>query len=250
MSRISGIRDLDREILSKLDDKELLKVCSIDKYTWNTVCDDAFLKRRLLNKYPEIEKYKNKRETWKYFFSRAVRYISFLKEEYDYEYVFGNFMKQDKLLEKYKHTMNTLLLEATSNQEFALVIWSLKNGANIHSVNEALISSSRIGNFEIVKYLLNNGADIHTAQDYSFRLASSNGHLEIVKYLLEHGADIHANNDDALRWACYQGLFKIVKYLVEHGAIINNTILDYTSKHPEILDYLEEHGSNVHSDND
>ena len=55
MSKLSGIRDVDREILSKVDDKELLKACSIDKYTWKNVCDDAFLRRRLLSKYPEIE---------------------------------------------------------------------------------------------------------------------------------------------------------------------------------------------------
>ena len=42
MSKLSGIKDVDRDILGKLDDRELLKVCSIDKYTWETVCDDAF----------------------------------------------------------------------------------------------------------------------------------------------------------------------------------------------------------------
>ena len=83
MSKLSGIRDVDREILSKLDDTELLKVCSIDKYTWNNVCDDAFLRRRLLAKYPQIEIYKKKNESWKRFFLRAVRYIALLKEKYD-----------------------------------------------------------------------------------------------------------------------------------------------------------------------
>jgi hypothetical protein len=60
MSKISGIRDLDREILGKVDDNELLNVCLIDKYTWNNVCDDSFLRRRLLSKFPEIEQYKKK----------------------------------------------------------------------------------------------------------------------------------------------------------------------------------------------
>lgn len=79
-TQLSGYKDVDREILNKLDDKSLLKACSIDKYTWNTVCDDDFLKRRLLGKYPEIERYKLKNETWKSFFLRATHYIALLKK--------------------------------------------------------------------------------------------------------------------------------------------------------------------------
>ena len=54
---LSGLKDVDREILKHVDDKELLKICSIDKKKWNEVCDEHFLKRRLM-KYPGIEKYK------------------------------------------------------------------------------------------------------------------------------------------------------------------------------------------------
>jgi hypothetical protein len=103
MSNISGIRDVDREILSKLDDRELLKACSIDKYTWNTICDDAFLKRRLLAKYPQIEKEKTKSETWKHFFLRAVHYIAKMKEEFGYDYTFGDFEGQYNLLKENKN---------------------------------------------------------------------------------------------------------------------------------------------------
>ena len=84
MSKLSGIRDVDREILGKLDDKELLKACSIDKNTWNIICDDGFLRRRLLAKYPEIEKYKKVNESWKQFFLRAVHTIALMKEKFDY----------------------------------------------------------------------------------------------------------------------------------------------------------------------
>ena len=93
MNEFSGYKDTDREILSKLDDKELLKTCSINKYTWEKVCDDAFLKRRLLSKYPEIGKYKREGETWKHFFLRSIHYIALLKERNDYQYEFGDFRK-------------------------------------------------------------------------------------------------------------------------------------------------------------
>jgi hypothetical protein len=100
MSKLSGIRDVDREILSKLDTANLLRACQIDKYTWNTVCDDLFLKRRLLSEYPEIEKYKLNTESWKQFFLRAVHTIAKMKEEYNYDYLFGNFVEQYKKLQE------------------------------------------------------------------------------------------------------------------------------------------------------
>ena len=136
MSKLSGIKDVDREILSKLDDRELLKACSIDKYTWNTVCDDVFLKSRLLAKYPGIERYKLEEETWKAFFLITVRTIALLKERYGYEYTFGNFRIQYDLLKKYNKDKNKLLSYSANAGELALIIWSLKNGANIHTQND------------------------------------------------------------------------------------------------------------------
>ena len=57
---LSGLKDVDREILTHVDDRELLKFCSIDNKTWNSVCDGDFLRRRLTTKYPEIEKRRKK----------------------------------------------------------------------------------------------------------------------------------------------------------------------------------------------
>ena len=59
----SGLKDVDREILKHVNDEELVKVCSTDRKTWNEVCDDNFLKRRLM-RYPGIEKYKREDESY------------------------------------------------------------------------------------------------------------------------------------------------------------------------------------------
>jgi hypothetical protein len=180
MSQLSGIKDTDREILSKLDDKELLKTCSINKYTWEKVCDDVFLKRRLLSKYPEIGEYKLETETWKHFFLRAVNYIALMKEKFDYDYTFGDFVTQYNLLKKYNSKdKNNLLMKSSKVGELALVIWSLKNGA-----------------------------DIHIEDDYALRYASYGGHLETVKFLVESGADIHVYNDLPLGLASKKGIWK------------------------------------------
>ena len=57
---LSGLKDVDREVLRYVDDRELLRVCSLDRKTWNEVCDDAFLRRRLNSKYPGIENTRRK----------------------------------------------------------------------------------------------------------------------------------------------------------------------------------------------
>ena len=83
MNLITGIRDLDREILNKIPDEELLKMCLINKRFYYDVCNDDFLQRR----YSAIEKYKNER--WKKFLSKFVYYITKMKNEFDFIYTEG-----------------------------------------------------------------------------------------------------------------------------------------------------------------
>jgi ankyrin repeat protein len=255
MSKLSGIRDLDREILCKIDDIDLLNTCSIDRYTWFTVCDDSFLKRRLLKKYPEIARYKKKTESWKQFFSRAIHYISKMKEKYNYDYSFGNFAVQCDLLNS--HVINdTLLYRSSERGELALVIWSLKLGADIHyNYESALGLAIESGHLDIVKYLVENGANFKSLNSYQLGNAVEKGHLEIVKYLVEIGSDIHAYHDLALRLASSHGHLEIVKYLVEVGADIhalNDIALGAASRYGylEIVKYLVEIGANIRAQDD
>ena len=88
---ISGLKDIDREILKHVNDKELLLICSIDRKTWYEVCDDAFLRRRLTSKYLNVDNYKATDKSWKRFFLDVVNYILILKEKYNFTYIEGNF---------------------------------------------------------------------------------------------------------------------------------------------------------------
>ena len=86
---LTGILDTDREILKHIDNTQLLKVCSINKKMWNCVCDEAFLRRRL-EKYPEIEKYRQE-EGLKRFFSKIAYYLEKMRKKYNFEYTDGDF---------------------------------------------------------------------------------------------------------------------------------------------------------------
>lgn len=183
---ISGLKDLDREVLKYVDDKELLKICSIDRKTWNEVCTQQFLKDRLIRKYPGIEEFKEENETWKQFFLKFVYYTSLMNDEYEFQYRSGNFKKQYNLLKKNEKESNMDIL---------------------------LVNSAETGEFDLVKYALQKGADVNAYHSMALGQASTSGHLDIVKYFVEHGADIHMLNDYALRGAIAYKQHHIVEYL-------------------------------------
>ena len=233
---LSGLKDVDREILKYVDDKDLIKTCSIDRKTWNEVCDDNFLKRRLI-KYRGIEKYKLKDESYKQFFLRIVYYSSQMKEKYDFEYTDGDFKKQFYMLRTYFSNFG-LLTSSAKIGELSLVKYAAKK--NMNFINDALAAAAGRGHLEIVKWLLNSGADI---TDQALLNASYIGNFPVIKYLVEQGADIHAREDWALHLASKNGYFQIVKYLVEQGADIHshdNLALKEAevNGHTEIVNYL------------
>ena len=244
---LSGLKDVDREVLKHVDDKELLKFCSLDRKTWNEVCDDAFLRRRLTIKYPGIEEYKREDESWKKFFLNVNYYISKMKDEFKFEYTEGDFKKQYFILKEASNYagFHKLLTGAAKQGELSLVKFALEKGASVHAYCDgALRNASEKGHLEVVKYLIENGADIHTINDYPLRQASENGHLEVVKYLLKQGADIHAAHDSALYFATLNNHYHVVKYLIEHGADIhtkNDRVIKLAIEHKrfEILNYLK-----------
>ena len=244
---LTGLKDVDREVLKHVDDDKLLRVCTIDRKTWNDVCDDNFLRRRLVIKYPGIEQYKLENETWKQFFLRFIYYISLMKEKHQFEYTGGNFKKQHELLENFRD-IDQLITKAIEEGELSLVKFVLERskqtGKKIEERNLLLGYATRYRQPEIVKYLIEQGFDIHLSYDYILTMASREGYLEIVKLLVENGANIHADNDYALLNASMNGHLDVVKYLVEHGSNVaagNYEALRLAKRyrHKEVEDYLE-----------
>ena len=235
MNKLSGIKDVDREILKHLDDDSLLRACRVDRRMWDEVCDDAFFRRRLIGRYPGIEKYKLENETWKRFFLRYVYYTSKMRDEYKFEYSGGDFKRQYDLLKSY--TVDYVLILAAVFGELSLVKYAVEKGVKPSS--SALITASSHGNLDVVKYLIEKGADIHTDEEEALALASYNGLLDVVKYLIEKGADIHADFDKAFRYAAEAGHLPVVKYLVEQGADIHAANDEaFQTKHEDVLEYL------------
>lgn len=187
---LTGIKDLDREVLKYVDDIDLLEICSVDKRFWNEVCDDNFLRRRL-SKYFEIEKYKKENETWKRFFLRAVNRIGMMKLLYHFEYTTGNFENQYRILDfTLGDHPNYIFMKAVEKGELTLVIYALQKGANFElKGGDALFYAAKNGHLDVVKYLVERGINLH---GYTSLLVgpSSRGHSDIVKYLIDKGAPV------------------------------------------------------------
>lgn len=212
---LTSLKDVDREVLKHIGDRDLLKICSVDRKTWNEVCDDDFLRRRITSKYPGIHNYKYLDESWKEFFLRAIYYIEKMKEKFEFQYTFGSFKNQYDLLNKYQG--KNLLLEAAKEGEVPLVKYSLEKGIDINSRDNygltALSLASINGKIDVVKYLVERGYDIHINNDEAFRMAVLQNHLDIVKYLLHHGANIRVSNNIVLKYAENYGHKEMLEYL-------------------------------------
>ena len=75
---MTGITDVDREILMRFDDKELFDVCfSKNKYSLK-LCDETFFQNRFFQKFPELQNNKPHNLTWQKFYIIS----GFLKNEY------------------------------------------------------------------------------------------------------------------------------------------------------------------------
>ena len=78
MKMFSGIKDVDRLIVEKLDDRDLLTMCNTSLYC-NTIADDSFFRGRSLSKFPQESLSKPNYIKWKPYYATLV----YIKSEKD-----------------------------------------------------------------------------------------------------------------------------------------------------------------------
>src|SRR5581483_7258204 len=88
----TGNLDVDRQILMRLDDRDMLSACSVNKYYNKKVCSEAFFQDRLQFFYPnlfalaKISKEETLNFSWKKFYLKKAYYFGKLEEEYGFNY--------------------------------------------------------------------------------------------------------------------------------------------------------------------
>ncbi len=86
----TGIKDVDREILLRVeDDQQILNICSLNKY-FVEVCNDIFFRNRLAFKYPDTLVFKPDDISWKKYYLSVLNYIKKLLTEYKFHFKTGD----------------------------------------------------------------------------------------------------------------------------------------------------------------
>ena len=228
---ITGLKDTDREILTKLSGKDLLSLCQTNSY-WQSLCDDKFFENYMKIHYPQLVLIKNKEKlhyntfgeeknyksiSWKMFYAIMMYYIGKIQEEFNIPYI-----------------------PAPAYDPRETYIKNFKDPQNFY--NRIFLYASYIGDIKLIKYLVEEQKIYKNYMDYGLNAAGYGGHLDVIKYLISKGAydyysaiigAIGGNNKD------------IIKFLLDK---IPNNSKNYTGmllvsvlrNNIEIVDYIFE----------
>ncbi len=232
--------DIHKEILLKLNDKDLANICQTNKQAEKICNNDQFWNLRIQKVYEaDLSKYTNDK-TYKEIYRELIEddgteYRNAIDKVFTRACNLGYLpvVKYFIELERKHIDINTGLLEASENGHLSVVQYLIEREEDPDDIDfsEALIGASRKGHLPVVKYFIEKGADVHIDDDYALTSASEEGHLSVVKYLIENGADVHAGeyHDTALILASAANHLHIVKYLIEEGGA------DIHSEYDEIV---------------
>ena len=127
---LSKIKDVDKKILSELDDKSLLEFCKTGKYG-NELCkDELFWKNRFISRFGRADK--NEWRSWKDFYLNVVFYM-----------------------DRYRNrALDRVSLKGMKNID--IINFFLVRG---YSVNQGLIAAAAGGHLDLVEYFVSRGAN-------------------------------------------------------------------------------------------
>lgn len=274
MQRIfTGIKDVDREILMKLDDKSLLEACIINKYMRTEVCNDSFLIKRMLKNYPGAIKYKPHDKSWRKYFLETIYFTDKMKNEFDYDYVFGNPQKQYDILKifaEFKFYFEPIIIRSIHEKENALAIYYLKKSP----LNDTIIQHLIIfGDLDILKYAFENIPNFKKNYgELSMSLSLETSNIEKFTYLLSMGIlpppgifpKLNLSNEKFIKFLIDTGLFKneyqeaikiltaytkienplyvrVLKYLLDNGGTLPKDVSKkFLKNYNKMLKYLEQ----------
>ena len=230
---LTGIRDLDREIVNKLNDKDLLNMCGLNRTYSEKICNDDYFRIRTENGFSETVPYKDILEitstktsistkTWKNHYFTMLKYIDLLKKElgyvYNSEYQSPELLylsrKPIKTSKTFYYTKEEALMNAIRTGNLTIVKYLLESGDhnNYYNMN-ALSLAIEYGQCQIVKYIIHKSDDLC---NYGLIYACEKGKLKLVKFLVENGADITYQNNEAIRRANNNRHISVIKYLTKY----------------------------------
>lgn len=268
---VTYIKDVDLIILSNLDVKDVLNLCSTCKYTNSLLTHDLLWKNLFLKRYGSIEKSQSK--TWKYLYMTLTTYLkiksvhphnsnsdtelqmkqAIIDDNIDIiRYSVANGYRDFTLYLGFAAMYGTIdIIEYFYLQQpsYSLIEWCMAIAAqrgrrdivdffiekskdkNTSFWNGGLWAAGKGDQIELMKYFISQGAD---GMEEGLWRATRFGKLNAVKFYVEHGA---TNFDEGLLNAVGSGNLELVKFLVDAGAT-NIEAMERLTGNPEIRNYL------------
>ena len=139
----SKTKDVDRLILQKLNDEDLINTLLTNKYA-NSLADENFWMNRVLTKYPGTFRFKEQNMTWRNFYLSSVYYIDKILTKYGFNFTGGDPKKYYHALRINNHVigkMRQAIFLRNDMEDIALFyanrlsLRNLKYGAPVYRLN-------------------------------------------------------------------------------------------------------------------
>ena len=164
--RLSGIKDVDRIILNKLEDTVLFQVLSLNE-EWNKICDDNFFYQRLKDKYPHLySSYSknNNNKNVKEYYIHIMKIINKLKEEFDF-----NFTTYGDPEEYYEILSQMRAAENIKIETFAEVYKNKEAMEKAHNLSMLVIDIVRNDYDDMLLHILNKFRDKNVTEPWNLQ---------------------------------------------------------------------------------
>ena len=175
MEGFTGIKDLDKELMLNMGDREFIRTCGLNTY-FRTICKDQYLfKRRLERFYPDTLKpgmYERFYLTsWKKYYADVVKTVAILKEKFKFDYTEGNpFFQlrvfQNTFLDRSMFPYENILYFGIQNSELSLVKHAIEKDVKMGRVQ--LIRAGELYDPKILKYLVEHGGNVNKLVEDDF----------------------------------------------------------------------------------
>lgn len=200
---LTSITDVDREILYKLSDGDILKACSVNKAAAEKICNDLFFYNLLLKRYPKalsfLEKEdnneKDKENKYKQIYLKIVYYKDEIKtiteKKYGHPFIFtdGNVKLYHDILYSYYRTplINAALDGLKDYLNYLLGVYN--DQVNYGNLLEYLVRGNHFTLAEI-KQIIGNRKIHQFDYDAALKGALATGNKELEQYLISKGANL------------------------------------------------------------
>ena len=235
---ISGHPDTDRTILSNLNDRDMLSLCTTNKYFNSKVCNETFFRSRLISTYPnlqispESEKVKN----WRELYLEIVMYEDKLRTDFGFIYSHNTKEGSPKFyydfIKYFDINIHHGLKEAALYKNHPLIDYYLSKGAY---VDFGLFGAVSVKDKMLVQYFIDKGASQFLS---AFKEAVRVGSKELVDFFISK--EINSWNvglEEAVKYKRYE----LVDFFINKGANIGSYGIPTAERNNDkkMADYLK-----------